>query len=147
MNAKILMFVIFVEAIIYLLLYNLHDCNFKHKILVFFDFLCALLITKHPHKWTITEVRFNKRINHLKSCRHCCKSHNFFDFQDQEVVIKPYFKCTKVSLKIYCCQHNSKVLNLLANLNILFMKMLKSNGPSNCMYCNRSHINIVKSPS
>ena len=63
MNAKILMFVIFVEAIIYLLLYNLHDCNFKHKILVLFDFLCALLITKHPHKWTITEVRFNKRIN------------------------------------------------------------------------------------
>ena len=29
MNAKIPVFVICVEAIIYFLLYNLHDCNFK----------------------------------------------------------------------------------------------------------------------
>ena len=29
MNAKISVFVIFVEAIIHLLLYNLHDCTFK----------------------------------------------------------------------------------------------------------------------
>ena len=29
MNAKILVFVICVEAIIYSLLYNLHDCTFK----------------------------------------------------------------------------------------------------------------------
>ena len=32
MNAKISLFVICVEAIIYLLLYNLHDCTFYHKI-------------------------------------------------------------------------------------------------------------------
>ena len=31
MNAKISVFVICVEAIIYLLLYNLHDCTFKIK--------------------------------------------------------------------------------------------------------------------
>ena len=30
MNAKISAFVIFVEGIIYLLLYNLHDCTFKN---------------------------------------------------------------------------------------------------------------------
>ena len=29
MNAEISVFVIFVEAIIYLLLHNLHDCTFK----------------------------------------------------------------------------------------------------------------------
>ena len=29
MNAKMLAFVNFVEAIIYLLLYNLHECTFK----------------------------------------------------------------------------------------------------------------------
>ena len=29
MNTKMSVFVIFVEAIIYLLLYNLHDCTFK----------------------------------------------------------------------------------------------------------------------
>ena len=29
MNAKILVFVICIEAIIYFLLYNLHDCTFK----------------------------------------------------------------------------------------------------------------------
>ena len=29
MNAKISVFVIFVKAIIYLLLYNLHDCTFN----------------------------------------------------------------------------------------------------------------------
>ena len=29
MNAKVSVFVICVEAIIYLLLYNLHDCTFK----------------------------------------------------------------------------------------------------------------------
>ena len=32
MNAKILGFVIYVEAIIYLLLYNLHDCTFKQVV-------------------------------------------------------------------------------------------------------------------
>ena len=31
MNAKISMFVICLEEIIYLLLYNLHDCTFKSK--------------------------------------------------------------------------------------------------------------------
>ena len=31
MNAKISVFVICVQAIIYLLLYNLHDCTFKVK--------------------------------------------------------------------------------------------------------------------
>ena len=30
MNVKISVFVISVEAIIYLLLYNLHDCTFKY---------------------------------------------------------------------------------------------------------------------
>ena len=30
MNAKISVFIIFAEAIIYLLLYNLYDCTFKH---------------------------------------------------------------------------------------------------------------------
>ena len=30
MNAKVSVFVICFEAIIYLLLYNLHDCTFKH---------------------------------------------------------------------------------------------------------------------
>ena len=32
MNAKISVLVIYVETIIYLLLYNLHDCAFKNKI-------------------------------------------------------------------------------------------------------------------
>ena len=31
MNAKISVFIICAEAIIYLLLYNLHDCTFKDK--------------------------------------------------------------------------------------------------------------------
>ena len=33
MNVKISVFVICVKAIIYLLLYNLHDCTFKVRIL------------------------------------------------------------------------------------------------------------------
>ena len=33
MNKKISVFVICVKAIIYLLLYNLHDCTFKGRIL------------------------------------------------------------------------------------------------------------------
>ena len=33
MNAKISVFVICVEAIIYLLLYNLHDCTFNFTVL------------------------------------------------------------------------------------------------------------------
>ena len=32
MNAKIPVFIICVEAIIYLLLYNLHDCTFKQNV-------------------------------------------------------------------------------------------------------------------
>ena len=38
MNAKISEFVICVEAIIYLLLYNLHDCTFKHVIVCYIIF-------------------------------------------------------------------------------------------------------------
>ena len=38
MNAKISVFVICVEAIIYLLLYNLHECTFKIKINLNFYF-------------------------------------------------------------------------------------------------------------
>ena len=34
-NVKIAMFVISVEVIIYLLLYNLHDCTFKRKKLTY----------------------------------------------------------------------------------------------------------------
>ena len=34
MNAKISAFVIYVEAIIYLLLYNFHDCSFKNLYLM-----------------------------------------------------------------------------------------------------------------
>ena len=34
MNAKILVFVICVEAITYLLLYDLHDCAFKESLSV-----------------------------------------------------------------------------------------------------------------
>ena len=36
MNAKILVFVICIEAIIYLLLYNLHDCTFNMCVYFFF---------------------------------------------------------------------------------------------------------------
>ena len=32
MNAKILVFVVFIEGIIYLFLYNLHDCVFKRRV-------------------------------------------------------------------------------------------------------------------
>ena len=38
MNAKISVFVISVEATIYLLLYNLDDCTFKDTLKVFSDF-------------------------------------------------------------------------------------------------------------
>ena len=40
MNAKISMFVICVKAIIYLLLYNLHDCTFKMKFVKIKYFCC-----------------------------------------------------------------------------------------------------------
>ena len=40
MNAKISVFVISVEAIIYLLLHNLHDCTFNDK--AYFQFSCFL---------------------------------------------------------------------------------------------------------
>ena len=38
MNAKISVFIICLEAIIYLLLYNLQDCTFKFEIKVKFEF-------------------------------------------------------------------------------------------------------------
>ena len=43
MNAKISVFVIRVEAIIYLLLYNLHDCTFNYG-----GNLCLLLQITNP---------------------------------------------------------------------------------------------------
>ena len=39
MNAKISAFVICVEAIIYLSLYNLHGCTFKSICLMFFEYV------------------------------------------------------------------------------------------------------------
>ena len=44
MNAKISVFVICVEAIIYLLLYNLHDCTFKMFSVVFIQRYTVLII-------------------------------------------------------------------------------------------------------
>ena len=38
MNVKISVFVICVKAIIYLLLYNLHDCTFKRDLMTKRDF-------------------------------------------------------------------------------------------------------------
>ena len=43
MNLKISIFVICVEAIIYLLLHNLHDCTFNISILLFVDTYPSLL--------------------------------------------------------------------------------------------------------
>ena len=54
MNAKISVFVICDEAIIYLLLFNLHDCTFKgvtSKEKIVFDFFwdtCVLLVALLP---------------------------------------------------------------------------------------------------
>ena len=44
MNAKISVFVICVEAIIYLSLYNLHGCTFKHSILQVFQIVTNLTL-------------------------------------------------------------------------------------------------------
>ena len=56
MNAKVLVFVICVEAIIYLLLYNLHDCAFKCCIIKYNYVLEILfrIINSNDHRmdWT-----------------------------------------------------------------------------------------------
>ena len=43
MNGKILVFVICLETIMYLLLYNLHDCTFR------FCFICGKKISVKPN--------------------------------------------------------------------------------------------------
>ena len=43
MNAKILLFVICVEAITYLSLYNLHDCTFKNPGIWLADTILAVI--------------------------------------------------------------------------------------------------------
>ena len=48
MNAKISVFVICAKAIIYLLLYNLHDCNLKEQIQLF-----SIVMTKKTEVHTI----------------------------------------------------------------------------------------------
>ena len=46
MNAKILVFVICPEAIIYLLLYDLHDCTFNACVFVAFRlYICKMFVT------------------------------------------------------------------------------------------------------
>ena len=49
MNEKILVFVFGVEAIVYLLLYNLHDCTFN-------SFLCVLSSCLLKNKLRITII-------------------------------------------------------------------------------------------
>ena len=49
MNAKISLFIVYVEAIIYLLLYNLHDCAFKVG-LPPFQKICFIWFNKIPLK-------------------------------------------------------------------------------------------------
>ena len=43
MNTKLSVFVICVEAIIYLLLYNLHGCTFKEQLQYFYCFVGTIL--------------------------------------------------------------------------------------------------------
>ena len=58
MNAKISVFVICVEAIIYSLLYDLHDCTFKEpKYLVFWSSLLLLRCFNCKEKTKITSAR------------------------------------------------------------------------------------------
>ena len=45
MNAKKSVFVICVEAIIYLLLYDLHDCTFKCSSYIFTGITCFLAVS------------------------------------------------------------------------------------------------------
>ena len=44
MNAKFLRLVLDVEAVIYLLLHNLHDCTFKSGIYIFITLLLTTII-------------------------------------------------------------------------------------------------------
>ena len=52
MNTKISVFVICVEAIIYLLLHNLHDCTFKH----FWCQVLAILYSQQPLFLCLTKL-------------------------------------------------------------------------------------------
>ena len=63
MNAKIFVFVICVEAIIYLLLYNLHDCTFNPEIL-------KAIITRARLRTCSLKKRTDENI------QLCCKQRN-----------------------------------------------------------------------
>ena len=78
MNAKISVFIIYVETIIYLLLYNLHDCTFKEifnvtkndVISYAFDFqlnMSSVDIIYQSIKWIVLALTIKKHCSSLSS--------------------------------------------------------------------------------
>ena len=60
MNAKILVFVIYVEAIIYLLLYNMHDCTFRLMQIWKFYYMLDSLWKQYPENFAFSILRILK---------------------------------------------------------------------------------------
>ena len=86
MTAKISLFIVFVEVIIYLLLYNLHDCTFKvlkistHNVLSLF-----ILIELLPALFTNCSI-VDSQLSSKNLRALCCKfSIMFNDFADGDV--------------------------------------------------------------
>ena len=65
MNAKVSVFFICVEVIIYWLLYNLHDCTFKKRLILFKAFI-ELQFEYCPLVWMFHGSQINDKIRHLK---------------------------------------------------------------------------------
>ena len=97
MNVKIPVFVICVEAIIYLLLYNLHDCTFKfcicHKLKTIVPasakiFITTLAVILTLNKEILKNISQEQQIVHniaktLNKClRICQRILNFFQFHN-----------------------------------------------------------------
>ena len=67
MNAKISVFVIFAEVIIYFLLYNLHDCTFKKTI----NIILKEIYNDKEISTPLTELLFKKLISDFRKKATC----------------------------------------------------------------------------
>ena len=97
MNAKISVFVIFVEAVIYLLLYNLHDCTFNNSLI---SLCCARAgDSRHVRRtfWMLIDVVWLMLYVYVNVRSFFCKNknHSYCNFLCLNF---PFPRCAKFAL-------------------------------------------------
>ena len=116
MNTKNFVFVICVEAIRYLLLYNLHDCTIKWHIRSDTSSDIYWFVQRWPQSFSTERLEFIVKIRLVRMIFHCTRCRNYWVRSKISSIAKK--RLVKVTCTIFRELQRSMVHQLLLNLAI-----------------------------